>query len=115
MTGYIRVMIAGGAHTGAAGRHPSKRAKQKCCRATPRCRSCPARLVAEARARERAQGQWQLVQDLLAPARPPLPESVEQALLALSTARDEHLAKPAPIGIGFTSDEKGARRCPSDS
>jgi hypothetical protein len=68
------------------------KAKKKCCRSRPRCGRCPVLLVTEARARERAKSRAALAEEILRAPSQPVPESVAEALLALSRARSRHLS-----------------------
>jgi hypothetical protein len=61
---------------------------RKCCRATPRCAACPARLSAAGAAQRRLGEPGALVAEILAGGRArPLPASVAAALASLELTR----------------------------
>jgi hypothetical protein len=70
--------------------------KTKCCRDTPRCASCPVRLVAAARKQKQASELAALVHEVFTgPPGPALPACVVAALDELDAARRESPALAA--------------------
>lgn len=61
-----------------------------CCRSTPRCRTCPVLLAAQARNRAPQGALASVFDQIYGPAQPRLPDAVSDALLALADARERY-------------------------
>lgn len=65
----------------------SRLPKTTCCRSTPRCARCPARLALEAQSRERWEPRAALIDEILRGTPRELPPPVAAALAGLAEAR----------------------------